>query len=257
MSDTVIVSAMLQHALKRTKGVEVMVRRIRRASVRKNLQKRLLLAGLLVVGMAVLNGCEVFEQLIDQITGGGTLPPGGGTATNAHPISGRMEFHLAATIWQNDRYTPISSYAGYVGTIFWSGAGVYDIDSRLFNAYIWDGGDFSGTAFMAWLSEDQKTIVQFVGNQTQANIWGAYTHYDYVRGINIPFSHVEGNSRYYRIEGAAAHALITELEYRMWVPTVSSYADPQEWIVGGPAALTGGGFIEIRLDYANAAVPPT
>jgi len=172
-----------------------------------------------------------------------------------------MKINLAATVWRDDGYTGAKTYAGSVATTFWSGAGVYDEDSRLFNAYIWDGGDFSLTAFMATLSEDEKTITTFVGNQTQANVWGAYTHYDYVRGVSVPFSHVEGNSRYYRVEGTAARALVTELEFKMWVPGAehgASESNPLEWITGGPAALTGGAndYIEIRLDYQNTATSP-
>ena len=213
---------------------------------------------LLVVGVALLSGCGLLDQIINGISGGGAS---GGSISPGYPISGRMEFNLAATVWRDDGYTGLQSYAGNVGTIFWSGAGVYDEDSRLFNAYIWDGGDFSLTAFMASFSEDEKTITTFVGNQTQANIWGGYTCMDFIRGVNVPFDRIEGNSRYYRIEGAAARALVTELEFKMWVPGAehgASYSDPLEWITGGPAALTGdaGDYIEIRLDYQNTPTSP-
>lgn len=36
------------------------------------MRKRLLLIGLLVVGVALLSGCELLDELIDQIAGGGT-----------------------------------------------------------------------------------------------------------------------------------------------------------------------------------------
>jgi len=221
------------------------------------MSKRALLVGLLLVGVAMLSGCELLDNIIDGITGGGT--PGGGATTSVYPVSGRMEFHLAATVWQNNAYTGTSSYAGIVGTTFWSGAGTYTIDGKLFNAYIWDGGDFDGTAFMAWLSEDEKTIINFVGNQTQANVWGGYTYYHFIRGVNVPFSRVEGNSRFYEIKGAAARALVTELEFKTWVPGAGgSRSNPLEWITGGPAALTGSAddVITIRLDYPTAAVAP-
>ena len=221
--------------------------------------KRLLVVGLLVVGVALLSGCDVFDHLIDSITGGGTPPPGGGTTTSGYPISGRMKFNLDATVHRDDGYTGPTSYEGSVGTTFWSGAGSYYEHSYSFNAHIWDGGDFSSTAFIAGFSEDEKTIINFVGNQTQANVWGVYTYYHFIRGVNVPFSHIDGNSRYYRIEGLAARALVTELEFKMWVPaTGGSSAKPLEWITVGPAALTGGAgdYIEIRLDYQNTAVAP-
>lgn len=214
------------------------------------MSKRMLLIGLLVVSVALLSGCEI----LDAITGGGTI-------SAAYPISGRMKMNLAATVWRDDGYTGAHTYAGTVATTFWSGAGVYDEDSRLFNAYIWDGGDFDLTAFMAWFSKDEKTIKDFVGNQTQANAWGGYTYYHFIRGVNVPFSHIDGNSRYYRLEGTAARALVTELGFKRWVPGAdngASEADPLEWITEGPAALTGGAgdYIEIRLDYPNTAVAP-
>jgi len=40
------------------------------------MRKRVLLIGLLVVGIALLSGCEVLDQLIDTITGGGTTGSG-------------------------------------------------------------------------------------------------------------------------------------------------------------------------------------
>jgi hypothetical protein len=226
------------------------------------MSKRVLLIGLLVVGVALLSGCALVDQFIDSITGGGT---GGGTIMPEYPISGRMKFNLAATVWKYNMYPkpsedPISSYAGNVAATFWSGAGRTDEDSLHFNADNWDGGDFSGTGFMAGLSEDGKTIVRFFANQTQANIWGGYTYEHHIDGVNVPYSHKEGNSRYYRVEGTAARALVTGLEFSMWVPGTArgSIVDPLEWIEGGPAALTGGAgdYIEIRLDYQNTATSP-
>jgi len=221
------------------------------------MSKRVLLIGLLVVGVALLSGCALVDQLIDSITGGG---PGGGTIMPEYPISGRMKFNLAATVWRDDGYTGAHSYAGNVAATFWSGAGRTDEDSLHFNADLWDGGDFSGTGFMAGLSEDGKTIVRFFANQTQANIWGGYTYEHHIDGVNVPYSHKEGNSRYYRIEGTAARALVTGLEFSMWVPGTArgSIVDPLEWITGGPAAATGNvdDYIEIRLDYQNTATSP-
>jgi len=218
------------------------------------MRKRLLLIGLLVVGVALLSGCAVLDYIIDAFGRGGMT-------SSVYPISGRMGFNLAATVWRDDGYTGPSSSTGKVGTTFWSGAGEYDEDQRCFNAYIWDGGDFNLTAFIVYLSEDEKTITHFVGNQTQANVWGGYTYYHYIRGVNVPFSHVDGNSRFYVAEGTAVRAFVTELEFKMWVPGTErrgSYETPLEWITGGPAALTGSAddVISIRLDYQNPAVAP-
>jgi len=214
------------------------------------MSKRVLLIGLLVVGVALLSGCAAFQQLIDQITGGGT---GGGTTSPGAIVSGRMKFSLAATVWRDDGYTGKHTYAGNVAATFWSGAGYYSEDSRKFTAYCWDGGDFWNTYFDATLSADGKTITSFSARQTQANVWGGYTYYHRILGVNVPFSHIDGVSRYYRIEGTAVRAAhLTDLEFTMWA------YDPLEWIEGGATAATGNvdDYIEIRLDYQNAAVAP-
>ena len=221
--------------------------------------KKLLLVGLLVVVVAMLSGCDLLDQIIDSITGGGT--PGGGSTTSVYPISGRMNFNLDATVWRDDGYTGAHTYAGSVGTTFWSGAGNYKVGTHNFAAYTWDGGDFSNTWFSVTLSADEKTIILFSAMQTQANIWGGFTKMHSISGANVPFARVNANSRYYRIEGTAARALVTELGFKMWVPGAdngASEADPLEWITGGPAALTGNvdDYIEIRLDYQSTAVPP-
>ena len=55
------------------------------------MRKRLLLIGLLVVGVALLSGCELLDEIIDSITGDGT---GGGTdgGTDGGTISGVVNF---------------------------------------------------------------------------------------------------------------------------------------------------------------------
>jgi len=216
--------------------------------------KRLLLIGLLVVGVALLSGCELLDEIIDSITGGGTT--GGGTTTSAFPISGRMKINLAATVWEDNGYTGAQTYAGSVAATFWSGAGSYSESAQLFQAYDWDGGNFSDTGFSADLSADEKTITFFSASQTMANAFLGHTYQHVIVGINVPYSHIDGNSRYYRIDGTAARALVTQVEYTAWVPGT---AVPRHyWITGGAAALTGdaGDYIEIRLDYENAAVAP-
>ena len=213
-------------------------------------RKKLLMVGLLVVGVALLSGCGVIDHILDLISSGG------GTTSSVYPISGRMGFTLAATVFQNNGYTPISSSVGTIGTTFWSGAGQ---PGGCFNAYSWDGGDFSGTSFLACLSEDEKTITRFSAMQIQANVWGFYTYMHSIEGVNVPFSHIEGNSRYYVAEGTGVRTLVSSVDFSMWVPGAGgSVSNPLEWIAGGIGALTGSAddVISIRLDYQNAAVAP-
>jgi len=217
------------------------------------MHKRLFLIGLLVVGVAMLSGCALLDQILGGSTGGGT--PGGGTTTSAYPVSGRMKINLAATVWTDNGYTGAHTYAGSVATTFLSGIGSYSEYARLFQSYGWNVGDFSDTGFSATLSADEKTITFFSASQTQANAFLGYTYQHVIVGNNVPFSHIDGKSRYYRIHGTDARALVTQVEYTAWVPGSTAKGD---WITGGPAALTGGSgdYIEIRLDYENAAVAP-
>ena len=215
----------------------------------------MLLIGLLVVGVALLSGCDILDNIIGGITGGGTTPPGGGTTTSAYPISGRMKINLAATVWTDNGYTGKHTYDGVVATTFWSGAGEYDQGARLFTANNWGYGDFSTTWFRATLSGNGKVITSFTANQNQDRAFMGYSYWHSIDGINVPFSHIDGNSRYYRIEGKDTRTHVTKLEFSAAVPLSSA---PGDWIEGGPAALTGGSgdYIEIRLDYPTTAVAP-
>ena len=216
------------------------------------MRKRLFLIGLLVVGAALLSGCALQDLILDRIGGWGS-----GTTTSASPvISGRIKINLAATVWEDNGYTGAQTNAGSVAATFWSGAGSYSEYAQLFQSYGWDGGDFCDTGFTADLSADEKTITYFSASQTQAHAFLGHTYQHIIVGANLPYSHIDGNSRYYRIDGTDARALVTQVEYTAWVPGT---AVPRHyWITGGLAALTGGtdDYIEIRLDYENAAVAP-
>lgn len=90
---------------------------------------------------------------------------------------------------------------------------------------------------MARLSEDEKTVALFVASQTQANVWGAYTYLHFIQGANVPFSHVAGNSRYYRVAGAAVRALLAEIEFKMWVPGTEAGVVMETRLSGSPGDL--------------------
>ena len=226
---------------------------VRRQRKGNRVRKRLFIVGLLVVGVAMLSGCDLLDLILDRI--GGPGGPGGGTTTSAFPVSGRIKINLAATVWRDDGYTGAHTYAGSVAATFWSGVGSYSENAQLFQAYGWNGGDFSDTGFSADLSADEKTITFFSASQTQANAFLGHTYQHVIVGANLLYSHIDGNSRYYRIDGTAARALVTQVEYVAFVP---GSAAPGDWITGGPATLTGGAgdYIEIRLDYENTATSP-
>jgi len=202
------------------------------------MRKRLLLVVVLVVGLGTLTGCDLIDQIMDLISGGSG---GGGTGT---VVSGQMEFHLAATIQNEDG----TSDQGVVGTTFWSGAGSYDPSTKTFTA-TWDGGDFSNTYFEARLNSTEEYIESFYARQTQANVWFAWTQVYEIRGANVLYSHTENGSRYFVVDGSDAHVIIDLLDYKTWSTQVGGPTDPVHWVTG-PGALTGetGDIISIRLD---------
>ncbi len=206
------------------------------------MRKKLLMVGLLVVAVALLSGCDLLDNLINSFTGGGGT---GGTGGAGTVVSGRMEFHLAATVSESDG----TSHAGIVGTTFWSGTGNYNAATRTFTA-TWDGGDFSNTYFEARLNDTEDSVEYFYARQTQANIWGAWTYVHEIRGNNVPYSYTDGNSRYFVIDGSTAHGIVDLLKYKAWSTSVGSETDPVEW-VNSSGALTGStdDIITIRLDY--------
>ena len=208
----------------------------------EGMRRRLLLVGLLVVSVAMLSGCDLIDQIIDAITGGGT--PGGG-GTGGVPISGRMEFHLSATIQSDDG----TSMVAPVGTIFYSGAGNYNATTRTFTA-TWDGGDFSNTRFEAKVNPTGEYLESFYARQTRSGLWGAWTYVHEIRGYDVLYSHTDGTSKYFVVDGPAAHVTIDIFSYKTWSISLGSAQNPVDW-VSGPGAIISSpdNIITIRLDY--------
>jgi hypothetical protein len=197
-----------------------------------------MIVGLCVVGVALLAGCDWLDQIIGSITGGGS-------GSGGIVVSGRMEFHLAATISDQDG----SSYSGIVGTVFYSSGGAYDPVTRTFTA-TWDGGDFSNTYFEARLNATEEYIEYFYARQTRSGVYGAWTYVHEIRGYNILYSYTDGNSRYFIVDGSDAHVIVDQLTYKAWSQQLGSAQNPVEW-VSSPGALTGdtADIISIRLDF--------
>jgi len=208
------------------------------------MRRRLLIAGLLAATAASLAGCDLINGIIDSITGGSGGGPGGTPGIVGSVVSGRMEFHLAAFVTKSEGY----SEPGTVGTIFRSSGGSYNPATKTFTA-TWNSGDFSNTFFEARLNATEEYIEYFTARQTQANVWGAWTYVHEIRGNNVLYSHTDGTSRYFVVDGADAHVIIDQFVYKAWSNALGSAQSPVEW-VSIPAALTGatGDIITIRLD---------
>jgi len=206
------------------------------------MRRRLLVVGVLLIGVAALAGCDLIDGIIDTITGGGSGSGGGGFGA---VVSGRMEFHLAAYITED---TGMST-PGVVGTTFFSSGGSYNAATKTFSA-TWDAGDFSNTYFEARLNATEEYIEYFYARQTQSNVWGAWTYVHEIRGYNVLYSHTEGTSRFFVVDGSDAHVIVDLLVYKAWSNALGSAQNPVEW-VSAPGALTGStdDIITIRLDY--------
>jgi hypothetical protein len=206
------------------------------------MRRRLLVVGVLLVGLAALAGCDLIDGIIDSLTGGGSGSGGGGFGA---VVSGRMEFHLAAYITKSEGY----SEPGTVGTTFMSSGGSYNAATKTFTA-TWDRGDFSNTSFEARLNSTEEYIEYFYARQTQSGVWGAWTYVHEIRGYNVLYSHTEGTSRFFVVDGSDAHVIVDQFVYKAWSNALGSAQDPVEW-VSVPGALTGdtGDIITIRLDY--------
>jgi predicted small secreted protein len=206
------------------------------------MRRRLLVVGIVLVVAAALAGCDLIDGIIDSITGGGS---GGGSVGFGAVVSGRLEFHLAAYITED---TGMST-PGTVGTTFFSSGGSYNATTKTFTA-TWDGGDFSNTYFEARLNYTEEYIEYFYARQTQSGVWGAWTYVHEIRGYNVLYSHTDGTSRYFVVDGSDAHVIVDVFVYKAWSTSLGSAQSPVEWVsVSG--ALTGAtdDIISIRLDY--------
>jgi len=227
------------------------------------MRKRLLLIGLLVVGVALLSSCDVLDQIIDGITGGGSTgggTPGGGTATPGAVVKVAISYNLEATILQRimHDYAPAPSpetvitasfvpnsapnhTANNTYTISWNGQG---------------GAEYADTYLEVRLNAAGNMIEYFHVRQTQLNVWFAWTYVDEIRGYNVPLSTspagADPNSRYFILKGVTAHATVDRLVYKRWPPAREGYSvdNPETWANSHNDIISSASnTITIRLDY--------
>jgi len=197
------------------------------------MRKKLLLIGLLVVGLALLSGCELLDQILDAIAGGGT--PGGGISygepSGGEIVDAHITYWLMVTISEKDwpdrpittRVGPIS--AGFqpdTTATFQPDPGTYDKTTKTFTA-TWDGhDDFSNTYLEVRLSDTEEYVAHFHVRQTQSNIpslvGNVWTRVDELRGYNIQHSHwsEDRRSRYYEVLGVGTGSFDL-LTHEAWV----------------------------------------
>jgi len=201
---------------------------------------RLLTAGVLVMCVAILSGCDLLDQIIAAIPGGpvpgdgGTPPPGGGTTSPGTVTSVSIDYNFEVTLSERlmPTYPVTTSESTVVMEFFRPYGGTYNATTRTFTI-TWDDqvGDFSNTYLEVRLNAAEDTIEYFYARQTQENVWGAWTFVNEIRGYNIPYSYADGGSRYFVVTGTDAHLSIDRMVYKGWTPAREGFtaSNPNEW----------------------------
>jgi hypothetical protein len=195
------------------------------------MRKRLLLLGVLAIGVALLGGCELLDQITGDIPGGGT--PGTGTVTS---VSVNYNFEVTMSERLMPTYPVTTSERTVVMEFFRPYGGTYDAATRTFTN-TWDDqvGGFSNTYLEVRLNAAEDTIEYFYARQTQENVWGAWTFVNEIRGYNIPYSYTDspsaGGARYFAVTGTDAHLSLDRMIYKGWTPAREGYSasNPNEW----------------------------
>jgi len=197
--------------------------------------KRMLLIGLLVIGVALLSGCDILDNIIGGITGGGT-PPGGGTTGPGPVTSVSISYNLAATISERVRNptAPVTTKEDTIVTVIGPKTGDYDSTHKIFKAS-WNDqvGDFSNTYMEVQLNATEEYVESYYVRQTQSNVWFAWTFVNEIRGIHIlNLNHETDNPRIYEVQGTDAHVPIDLLTYKGWARESEGYSasNPIEWV---------------------------
>ena len=175
--------------------------------------KRLLFIGLLVVGVALVSGCELLDQIIAAIPGGGT--PGG------EVVDVSITYWLVATISEQlASGGPITTYEGPIGVACQPDGGSYNKVTKTFTSN-WDGGSFSDTYMEVRLNTSEDAIDFFWVRQTE-EVWspqGPWKYVDEFRGYNFLDSYwsADRTVHIYEVVGTAYNGATYDLlTYEKW-----------------------------------------
>ncbi|MFC2099573.1 hypothetical protein ACFLSF_01920 [Candidatus Bipolaricaulota bacterium] len=202
------------------------------------MHKKLLLVGLLVVGVAILSGCDLLDQIIAAIGGGGPGTPGGGTTSPGVITSVAITYHLNVTLSERDIYPKpsgpsVTTSASSVGMTTGPRPGSYDPVTRKFTAS-WNNavGDYSNTHLELQLNETEEYVEYIAMRQTQSNVWFAWTFVNEIRAIHIldRYGSATDNPRTYEVDGVQVQDIVELLVYKGWSTASGNINDPIEWI---------------------------
>jgi len=197
-------------------------------------RKRLVLVGLLMLGVAMLSGCELWEQIVDAITGI-TDPGGGGTTVPGGITSVAITYHLDVTMSEKVMPTyPVTTGPGTIVTVVAPKSGTYYPETKTFKA-TWNNqvGNYSNTYLEIQLNDTEEYVESYILRQTQSNVWGAWTFVNEISGIHIlNLNHETDNPRIYEVQGTDAHIPISHLVYKAWARESEGYNinNPIEWV---------------------------
>jgi len=192
---------------------------------------RSLRVGVFVIAMAMLAGCGQRDGTTRDVPGTGT--PGPGTVTS---VSINYNFEVTLSERLMPTYPVTSSQQTLVMEFFRPYGGTYNAATRTYTN-TWDDqvGDYSNTYLEVRLNAAEDTIEYFYARQTQANVWGAWTFVNEIRGYNIPYSYTDsaadGGARYFAVTGTDAHLSIDRMIYKGITRESEGYSltNPNEW----------------------------
>lgn len=203
--------------------------------------RRIVLIGLLVVGVALLSGCDLLDQILDAISGitnpGGT--PGGGTTTPTGGITSvGITYHFDVTLSERADPPPltgpaVTTRASSIGLTIEPKAGTYDPSTRIFKAN-WDHqvGDYSNTYLELQLNTTEEYVEYIIMRQTQSNVWFAWTFVNEIHAIHIldRYGSAADNPRTYEVDGVQVQDIVEQLAYKTWSTTSGSSTNPLDFI---------------------------
>ena len=196
------------------------------------------MVGLLVVGVALLSGCDVLNEIIDGIIGGGTPgggdPGGGGTPGAGTIVRATVLYHLNANVSERAMPTyPVETAVEPVSVTFAPVTGTYNSTTKTFTAN-WDnqtGGDYANTYMEIRLNAAETAVEYYYVRMTRHNVWWSWSFMNEIRGTNIPWVRNDGTTRVFSVTGANAHANVTVMNYKGWTPAREGFSEssPNEW----------------------------
>jgi len=174
------------------------------------MRKRLLLIGLLVVGVALLSGCELLDQIAGGGIPGGDIPggdtPGGGTASpGGEVVDVYIMYGLTARISEQlGPDDPITTRVANIGAAFSPETVTYNADTKTFIG-TWDDDWHSDTYLELRLSSTEEYVDYFYVKATEDR-WSPaapWTYVDELRGYNVHHSSWSSDRTicYYIVEG--------------------------------------------------------